>query len=104
MDKWQKLCYTTAILMKEKNKKEITNMSDITKLNDEAMDSVSGGKGADGPSWVEGGATYYRIVRGDTLSQIAQRFGTNAYAIQSLNSQLIKNIDVIKEGWVIRIR
>ncbi len=79
-------------------------MSDISKLNDDALNSVSGGKGADGPSWVEGGATYYRIVFGDTLSQIAQRFGTTSYAIQALNRELIKNIDVIKEGWVIRVR
>ena len=90
--------------MKEKNKKEITNMSDITKLNDEAMDSVSGGKGADGPSWVDGGATYYRVVRGDTLSEIAVRFGTSVWNIQSLNRDVIKNVDLIREGWVIRVK
>ncbi len=78
-------------------------MSDINKVNDEVLDSVSGGKGADGPSWVEGGMTYYRIVSGDTLSQIAQRFGTSIYSIQALNRELIKNVDVIKAGWVIRI-
>ncbi|MCR5844762.1 MAG: LysM peptidoglycan-binding domain-containing protein [Oscillospiraceae bacterium] len=79
-------------------------MSDnMNKLPDEFAASVSGGKGADGPSWVENGITYYRIVRGDTLSQIAQRFGTSVYQLQALNSGLIKNIDVIREGWVIRI-
>ena len=78
-------------------------MSDITKLNDEAVEGVSGG-GANGPSWVDGGATYYRIVRGDTLSEIAVRFNTNIYNIQALNRELIKNVDVIREGWTIRVR
>ena len=78
-------------------------MSDITKLNDEAVEGVSGG-GANGPTWVDGGATYYRVVRGDTLSEIAVRFGTNIYNIQALNRDLIKNVDLIKEGWTIRVR
>ena len=75
---------------------------DMKVLNDQEVEGVSGG-GANGPSWVDGGATYYRIVRGDTLSEIAVRFGTNAYAIQRLNPTVIKNIDLIKEGWVIRV-
>lgn len=78
-------------------------MSDITKLNDEVVEGVSGG-GANGPSWVDGGATYYRIVRGDTLSEIAVRFGTSIYNIQALNRDLIKNVDLIKEGWTIRVK
>ncbi len=71
-------------------------------LNDEAVEAVSGG-GANGPSWYENGCTYYRVVARDTLSEIAVRFGTNAYAIQRLNPELIKNIDFIREGWVIRV-
>ena len=78
-------------------------MSDITKLNDAAVEGVSGG-GANGPSWVEGGATYYRVVRGDTLSEIAVRFGTSIWNIQALNRELIKNVDLIREGWTIRVR
>ncbi len=78
-------------------------MSDnMSKLSDELVGGVSGG-GANGPSWVENGITWYRIVRGDTLSEIAMRFGTSVYQLQALNSGLIKNPDVIKEGWVIRI-
>ena len=78
-------------------------MADITKLNDAAVEGVSGG-GANGPSWDDGGATYYRIVRGDTLSEIAVRFNTNIYSIQALNRELIKNVDLIREGWTIRVR
>ena len=72
-------------------------------INDQDMSKVAGG-GANGPVWTEGGATYYRVVRGDTLSEIALKYGTTIYNIQALNRDLIKNVDVIREGWVIRIR
>ena len=78
-------------------------MADMNKLHDDAVAGVAGG-GANGPVWTEGGATYYRVVRGDTLSEIALKYGTTVYNIQALNRELIKNIDVIREGWVIRIR
>ncbi len=75
---------------------------EVKVLNEQEAEAVSGG-GANGPSWVEGGVTYYRVVRGDTLSEIAARFGTSMWSIQSLNRELIKNVDLIREGWVIRI-
>ena len=75
---------------------------EVKVLNDQEAEAVSGG-GANGPSWVDGGATFYRIVHGDTLSEIALRFGTSIWSIQALNRDLIKNVDVIKEGWVIRV-
>ena len=76
---------------------------EVKVLNDQEAESVSGG-GANGPSWVDGGATYYRVVRGDTLSEIAVRFGTSIWNIQALNRDVIKNVDLIREGWVIRVK
>ncbi len=49
-------------------------------------------------------ATYYRIAPNDFLGNIAQLFGTTPYAIQQLNPGVIKNIDVIRAGDVIRVR
>ena len=54
-------------------------MSEI--INDKELNEVSGGTAA-GPSWTQNGMTFYRIVFGDTLSEIALRFHTTAYAIQ----------------------
>ena len=81
-------------------------MSDEMKvLNDQEVENVSGGVAhANGQEWSEGGATYYRIAPGDYLGSIAARFGTNAYAIQRLNPGVIKNIDAIRAGDVIRVR
>jgi LysM repeat protein len=82
------------------NIKEITKMSEI--LNDNALNGVSGG-GANGQYWSDGSATYYRIAPRDTLSEIALKFGTNIYAIQRLNPTVIKNVDLIRVGDVIRV-
>ena len=38
------------------------------------------------------------------LGNIAQMFGTTPYAIQALNPGVIKKIDVIRAGDVIRVR
>ena len=81
-------------------------MSDEMKaLNDQEVSAVSGGAAhANGQSWNDGGATYYRIAPNDYLGNIAQMFGTTAWAIQQLNPGKIKNIDVIRAGDVIRVR
>ena len=74
-------------------------------LNDNQLNAVSGGAThANGQYWSDGGATYYRIAAGDYLGNIAQLFGTSPYAIQQLNPGVIKNIDVIRAGDVIRVR
>ena len=74
-------------------------------LNDNQLNAVTGGAAhANGQYWSDGGATYYRIAAGDYLGNIAQLFGTSAYAIQQLNPGVIKNIDVIRAGDVIRVR
>ena len=75
-------------------------MSEI--INDKELNEVSGGTAA-GPSWTQNGMTFYRIVFGDTLSFFFFRFRTTAYAIQALNPTLIKDINVIKAGWEIRV-
>ena len=71
-------------------------------INEKELNEVSGGTAA-GPSWTQNGMTFYRIVFGDTLSEIAARFHTSCYAIQALNPTLIKDINVIKAGWEIRV-
>ena len=49
-------------------------------------------------------AVYYTVKAGDSLSAIARRYGTTVAAIQKLNTGLIKNINVIRVGWRIRVR
>ena len=71
-------------------------------LNDQQLNNVSGG-GANGNFWQEGAAIYYRVVAGDTLSQIALRAQVPMNQILALNPA-IKNPDVIKVGQVLRIR
>ncbi len=78
-------------------------MSDEIKINDQAAEDVTGG-GAGGPTWYDHGALMYRVVFGDTLSEIAWKYGTSIQAIMNLNPGLITNPDFIREGWVIRIR
>ena len=75
-------------------------MSEI--INEKELNEVSGGTAA-GPSWTQNGMTFYRIVFGDTLSEIAYRFHTSCYAIQALNPTLIKDINKIQAGWEIRV-
>ena len=49
-------------------------------------------------------ATYYTVKAGDTLSAIAKKYGTTVSAIQKLNTDLIKNVDLIYTGWKIRVK
>ncbi|MBQ6927638.1 MAG: LysM peptidoglycan-binding domain-containing protein [Oscillospiraceae bacterium] len=71
-------------------------------LNDQQLNNVSGG-GANGNFWQEGAAIYYRVVGGDTLSQIALRAQVPMSQILALNPA-IKNPDLIRVGQVLRIR
>ena len=80
-------------------------MSEMNFLNDDQLNAVSGGAAhANGQYWSDGGATYYRIAPNDYLGNIAQLFGTTPYAIQQLNPGVIKNVNVIRAGDVIRVR
>ncbi|MCH4013796.1 MAG: LysM peptidoglycan-binding domain-containing protein [Solobacterium sp.] len=49
-------------------------------------------------------AVYYTVRSGDTLSAIAQKYGTTASAIQKLNPALIRNVNRIHVGWKIRVK
>ena len=71
-------------------------------MNDQQLNNVSGG-GANGNFWQEGAAIYYRIVPGDTLSEIAMRAQVPMNQILQLNPS-IWNPDKISAGAVIRIR
>ncbi len=75
---------------------------DIKKIPDQEAEFAVGA-GANGPYWWDGGCCYYRVVAGDTLSEIAWRFGTSVGAIMQLNPGVITNPDLIKVGWVLRI-
>jgi hypothetical protein len=80
-------------------------MSEMNFLNNNQLNAVSGGAAhANGQYWSDGGATYYRIAPNDYLGNIAQLFGTTPYAIQQLNPGVIKNVNVIRAGDVIRVR
>ena len=74
----------------------------MTNLNDQQVNNVSGG-GANGNFWQEGAAIYYRVVSGDTLSEIALRAQVPMSQILALNPAL-KNPDLIRVGQVLRIR
>ena len=71
-------------------------------LNENETANVAGG-GANGTFWQEGAAIYYRIVPGDTLSEIAMRAQVPMNQILQLNPS-IWNPDKISAGAVIRIR
>lgn len=49
-----------------------------------------------------GGAVYYTVKSGDTLSGIAQRYGTTTKAIANLNN--IANPNLIYAGQVLKIK
>lgn len=71
-------------------------------LNDAELNNVSGG-GANGNFWQDGAAIYYRVVAGDTLSEIAVRAQVPMGQILALNPA-IKNPDRISVGQILRIR
>ena len=45
----------------------------------------------------------YTVVKGDTLSKIAAKYGCTVREIVALNKELIQNPDVIQIGWKLRI-
>ncbi len=49
-------------------------------------------------------AVYYTVRPGDTLSAIAQKYGTTVSRIQKLNPALIRNVNQIQVGWKIRLK
>ena len=77
-------------------------MSDEIKLTDEIVEGAAGG-GANGDAWWQNGQDLYRVVYGDTLSEIAMRFGVSMGQIMYLNRDKITNPDFIQQGWILRI-
>lgn len=45
----------------------------------------------------------YTVKKGDTLSKIANTFGTTSEAIRKVNTSLIKDVNKISVGWVLNI-
>lgn len=64
------------------------------KMMDNELDVVSGG--------AANGSLYYRIAAGDTLGEIAAKYGTTVAKLVALNPN-IKNPDLIFVGDLIRI-
>lgn len=56
------------------------------------------------PAGASAGAVYHTVVRGDTLKKIAAAYGTTWDAIYALNTQIIKNPNVIYPGQVLRVK
>ena len=63
-------------------------------MMDNELDNVSGG--------AANGSLYYRVAAGDTLGDIAKKYGTTVARLQTLNPD-IKNADLIYAGQYIRI-
>ena len=57
----------------------------------------------DDTAFVTGGATYYTIKRGDTLTRIAHRYGTTVKRLVDMNHK-ITNPSLIHTGDRIRVR
>ena len=78
-------------------------MADNKILNDHELESVSGGVVMGDPYHGQfvGRTTNYTVVRGDTLSAIARRFGTTVSVLAEINS--IRNPDKIYVGQVLII-
>lgn len=45
----------------------------------------------------------YTVVNGDTLGKVAKKYNTTVKAIQAANATLIKNVNTIRVGWVLKI-
>ena len=45
----------------------------------------------------------YTVKKGDTLSSIASKHKTTVTAIKNANPDLIKNVNIIRVGWVLKI-
>ena len=69
-------------------------------VNEETLNEVVGG--AARPTADPGpGYQWYQIVKGDTLTRIAKRFGTDVKTLQTLNA--IKNASLIIKGTWIKV-
>ena len=64
-------------------------------MMDTEMENVTGG--------AANGALYYRIAPGDTLKDIAKKYGTSVYKLLTLNPH-INNPNLIYAGDTIRIQ
>lgn len=69
-------------------------MMNENKLMDNELENVTGG--------AANGSLYYRIAAGDTLGDIAKKYGTTVARILALNPD-IKNPDVIYAGNYLRL-
>lgn len=68
--------------------------NEINKMNENELETVAGGAGLS--------SQYYVVQAGDTLSEIAVKFGTTVNKLMSLNPR-IKNANLIYAGEAIRI-
>ena len=45
----------------------------------------------------------HKVKEGETLSELAQKYGTTVGAIWKENAELIENVNVIRVGWELKI-
>ena len=48
-------------------------------------------------------AKTHTVKKGETLTSIAQKYGTTVSALHKANSRLIKNVNKITVGWVLKL-
>lgn len=70
-------------------------MNEMKNMMDTEMENVTGG--------AANGTLYYRIAAGDTLGDIAKKYGTTVNKLLALNPH-IKNANLIYAGDSIRIQ
>ena len=66
-------------------------LEDLKEATKEDLENVTGGAGTK--------FYIYTVKKGDTLSGIAKRYGTTVKELMFLNSERIKDPDLIIPGW-----
>ena len=76
-------------------------MADMKEMNLNELEQVTGGTGGSkNPLPPKAGYTVYWIQRGDTLTKIANRYGTTAKAIKAANPTIHNANDITADYYI----